>query len=118
MLIQFAHNDEKNGGADGDTVQAYHNLMGTGTEVDYRGTTASGTFKTYIRKYITEAKAMGVTPIVVGPICRKFFENGKIRRNGRHDLGDSFTLCDGKTYSEKNSAADIIFKYLVFNSIV
>ena len=103
LLIQFAHNDEKNGGADGDTVQAYHNLMGTGTEVDYRGTTASGTFKTYIRKYITEAKAMGVTPIVVGPICRKFFENGKIRRNGRHDLGDSFTLCDGKTYSEKNS---------------
>lgn len=111
LLIQFAHNDEKNGGADGDTVKAYYTAIGdatTAASVDYRGTTASGTFKTYIRKYITEAKAMGVTPIVVGPICRKYFttDGSGIRRNGRHDLGDSFTLCDGTTYSEKNTVAE------------
>jgi len=111
LLIQFAHNDEKNSGADGDTVKAYYNYIGdatTASSVDYRGTTASGTFKEYIRKYITEAKAMGVTPIVVAPICRKYFSSDEksIRRNGRHDLGDSFTLCDGVSYSEKNKVAE------------
>ncbi|MGN1263653.1 MAG: GDSL-type esterase/lipase family protein, partial [Prevotella sp.] len=92
LLIQFAHNDEKNNGADGDTVKEYYNYIGdatTAAATDYRGTTASGTYKDFIRRYINEAKAMGVTPIVVGPICRKYFSSdGKdILRNGRHDLG-------------------------------
>ena len=92
LLIQFAHNDEKNGGADGDVVKQYYTNKGdaaSAASTDYRGTTASGTYKDYIRKYINEAKAMGVKPIVVGAICRKYFSNGDIRRNGRHDLGDS-----------------------------
>lgn len=111
LLIQFAHNDEKNGGADGDTVKAYHTYKGdatTAASTDYRGTTASGTYKQYIRRYIEEAKAMGVTPIVVGPICRKYFTSDEtaIRRNGQHDLGDSFTLCDGKTLTTGNKVAE------------
>ena len=119
LLIQFAHNDEKNGGADGDTVKAYYTYIGdatTAATVDYRGTTASGTYKDYIRKYINEAKAMGVTPVVVGPICRKYFsaDEKSITRRGQHDLGDSYTLCDGKTYSEKNSvsASDDTYDYV------
>lgn len=111
LLIQFAHNDEKTGGADGDTVKAYYNYIGNAASAgstDYRGTTASGTFKKYIRAYINEAKAMGVTPIVVGPICRKYYINNgtAIRRNGYHDLGDSFTKCDGRTYSEGNKVPE------------
>ncbi|MGN0221558.1 MAG: pectinesterase family protein [Prevotella sp.] len=118
LLIQFAHNDEKNGGADGDVVKQYYTNMGdaaTAASTDYRGTTASGTYKDFIRKYINEAKAMGVKPIVVGPICRKYFSNGDIRRNGRHDLGDSFTLCDGKTLTTGNSvpASDDTYDYVV-----
>ncbi len=108
LIIQFAHNDEKNGGADGDTVKAYYTSIGDATSAssaDYRGTTASGTFKQYIRAFIDEAKAMGVKPIVVAPICRKYFTSDEtdIRRNGQHDLGDSFTICDGTTYSTGNS---------------
>ncbi|MBQ0073046.1 MAG: Ig-like domain-containing protein [Prevotella sp.] len=116
LIIQFAHNDEKNGGADGDVAQAYYDSghenefidtkTGLPVRPDYRGTTASGTYKEYIRKYINEAKAMGVKPIVVGAICRKYFgSDGKIRRNGRHDLGDSFDVCDGKTYTKGNKVA-------------
>ena len=50
VLIQFAHNDEKNGGLDGDDVIAHAKENGQSTDgIDYRGTTASGTFKKYIR---------------------------------------------------------------------
>ena len=119
LLIQFAHNDEKNGGADGDVVKQYYTAKGdaaTAASTDYRGTTASGTYKEYIRKYIDEAKAMGVKPIVVGPICRKYFNSdGKsIRRNGMHDLGDNFTVCDGTTLTTGNSvpASDDTYDYV------
>lgn len=124
LIIQFAHNDEKNGGADGDDVKAYYTAKGdaaTASSTDYRGTTASGTYKEYIRKYINEAKAMGVKPIVVGGICRKYFQNGEIRRNGRHDLGDGFTVCDGKsTYSTGNkvAATDHTYDYPYQSSLV
>ena len=111
LIIQFAHNDEKNGGADGDVVKQYYNSIGdaaTASATDYRGTTASGTFKEYIRKYINEAKAMGVKPIVVAPICRKYFATGgqSIRRNGKHDLGDNFTKCDGTSLSTGNKVPE------------
>lgn len=110
LIIQFAHNDEKNNGADGDIVRQYYDNMGdaaTAAATDYRGTTASGTYKDYIRKYINEAKAMGVKPIVVGPICRKYFtsDGSDIQRNGRHDLGDNFTVCDGNTLTTGNKVA-------------
>ncbi len=93
VLIQFAHNDEKNGGLDGDTLIAYTAAHGGNTaDIDYRGTTASGTFKTFIRAYINETKAKGGHPIIVTPICRKYFSGNTIRRNGMHDLGDSFSI--------------------------
>jgi len=93
VLIQFAHNDEKNGGLDGDTLIAYTAALGGNTaDIDYRGTTANGTFKSFIRAYIDETKAKGGHPIIVTPICRKYFSGNKIRRNGMHDLGDSFNI--------------------------
>ena len=109
VIIQFAHNDEKNGGADGDTVKAYYNYIGdaaTASTTDYRGTTAYGTFKGFIRAFIDETKARGGKPIIVTPICRKYFSGtSAIRRNGRHDLGDSFTICDGQTLTTGHSVA-------------
>jgi len=96
VIIQFAHNDEKTQGMDGDSVKAYYTSIGDATTAgatDYRGTTASGTFKTYIRKYIEDTKARGAYPIIVTPICRKYFlGTSAIRRNGQHDLGDSYSI--------------------------
>ena len=96
LLIQFAHNDEKSSGTDGDEENALHQQLGDGQTVDYRGTTPFDTYKQYLRKYINEAKAMGVKPVLVGPICRKYFNGNAIRRNGKHDLGDKFNkIVDG-----------------------
>ncbi|HKJ43752.1 MAG TPA: GDSL-type esterase/lipase family protein [Sunxiuqinia sp.] len=81
VIIQFGHNDEKNDGLDGDTVRL------TDPTADYRGTTAQGTFKTYLRAYVNETRALGATPILATPMCRKYFSGGKITRKGRHDLG-------------------------------
>ena len=55
VLIQFAHNDEKNNGMDGDELKAYYNKVGEtdkAAATDYRGTTPSGTYKDYLRKYV------------------------------------------------------------------
>ncbi len=116
VIIQFAHNDEKNEGADGDTVKAYYNYIGdatTAASTDYRGTTPYGTFKGFIRNFINETKARGGKPIIVTPICRKYFSGNTIRRNGMHDLGDKFTICDGQSYKTDNSvpASDNTYDY-------
>lgn len=110
VLIQFSHNDEKNNGCDGDELKAYYQSIGdeaTASTTDYRGTTASGTYKEYLRKYIEETRSLGATPVLVGPICRKYFTGSMIRRNGRHDLGDKVSvLKDGKLITDYKVAAD------------
>ncbi len=103
VIISFAHNDEKNNGCDGDSLKAYYTANGdatTAASLDYRGTTPSGTYKAYLRKYISETRALGATPILMGAICRKYFTGSTIRRNGRHDLGDNFDLLENGTYKK------------------
>ena len=85
VFIQFAHNDEKNNGLDGDTVRAT-----TDPVADYRGTSAQGSFKFYLRAYINESRALGGIPVLVTPMCRKYFSGSTITRIGRHDLGEKF----------------------------
>lgn len=109
VLIQFAHNDEKNDGMDGDEVKAYYESIGDQAKADatdYRGTTASGTYKEYLRKYVEETRALGATPVPVGAICRKYFTGSTIRRNGRHDLGDDFSLLTASGIKEGNKVGE------------
>lgn len=109
VLIQFAHNDEKNDGMDGDDVKAYYESIGDQAKADatdYRGTTASGTYKEYLRKYVEETRALGATPVLVGAICRKYFTGSTIRRNGRHDLGDDFSLLTASGIKEENKVGE------------
>lgn len=117
VLIQFAHNDEKTQGMDGDEVKAYYTSIGdnaTANATDYRGTTPSGTYKEYLRKYIDETRALGCEPILVAPICRMYFSGNTIRRNGRHDLGDSFSKVTPNGILEKQSvpASDHTMDYV------
>ncbi len=102
LVIQFAHNDGKSNGTDGDEEIAFHTAKGDGVTVDYRGTSPFGTYKQMLRNFINEAKAMGVKPILCGPICRKYIEGNTIRRNGRHDLGDSFTKLENNVLTTGN----------------
>lgn len=108
VLIQFAHNDEKNSGMDGDELKAYYNKVGEtdkANSTDYRGTTPSGTYKDYLRKYVEETRAAGCNPVLVAPICRMYFNGNTIKRSGQHDLGDSFSKLTDDGVLEKQSVA-------------
>ncbi len=52
-----------------------------------RGTEPNTTYKDYLRAYVREARQMCVTPILMAPICRAYFKDGKINDEGRHCLG-------------------------------
>lgn len=94
VFIQFAHNDEKNQGMDGDSLKAYYTRTGQtelAVKTDNHGTVPTGNYKQYLIKYVNETRAAGCNPVLVSPICRKYFNGSTIRRNGRHDLGDNFS---------------------------
>lgn len=90
LIIQFAHNDEKCKGQD---VYAYNQSMlkqGKDTITDLRGTHPNTTYKAYLRLFINEARAMGVIPILMSPICRAYFQkDGTIKHDGLHVLADT-----------------------------
>ena len=86
LIIQFAHNDEKCKGEDVYVQNAKLRAEGKDTLTDMRGTEPNTTYKAYLRKFINEAREMGVKPILMSPICRAYFKDGKINAEGRHDL--------------------------------
>ena len=86
LIIQFAHNDEKCKGEDVYEQNAKLRAEGKDTLTDMRGTEPNTTYKEYLRTYIREARTMGVTPILMSPICRVYFKDGKINDEGRHVL--------------------------------
>ena len=103
VLIQFAHNDENNNGLD---VLEYNDyLTGKGEQAltDLRGTCPNTTYKEYLRHYIDETRALNCTPVLVAPICRKYFSGNTIRRNGQHDLGDKFSKLENGVLLENQS---------------
>ncbi len=116
VIITFAHNDEKNGGMDGVALYEYYKRIGDNTKaaaVDQRGTIPSTTYKQNLGKFADEALALGAHPIICSPVCRSYFSGGKIRRNGRHDLGDSFSILtgNGPIDGQKVSADDHTMDY-------
>lgn len=85
VLMQFGHND---GGALDDTARARGTIRGIGTasKAIYNPITGKNetvyTYGWYMRKFISEAKAKGATPIVCSPIPRNVWKDGKVVRNG------------------------------------
>ena len=102
VIITFGHNDEKNQGMDGMELQAYYQGLGQ-TWTETRGTIPSTTYKEWLGKIVDEAKALGAIPIVCSPVCRSYFSGNSIRRNGRHDLGDSFSKLTSTGILEKQT---------------
>ena len=116
VIIQFAHNDEKNGGMDGYQLRDYYLSIGDQTAaaaVDLRGTVPSTTYKENLKKIAQEVQALGAHPVFVGAVCRSYFSGGKIKRNGRHDLGDSYSIltANGPTTGNKLPASDHTMDY-------
>ena len=104
LLIQFAHNDENNSGLDVLEYNAYLTANGQAALTDLRGTCPNTTYKNYLRLYVDEARALGVNPVFVGPICRKYFLNATtLKRSGLHDLGDKFSKLENGVLYENQS---------------
>ena len=108
VLIQFAHNDEKSNGLDALEYNEYLTAHGQPVITDLRGTCPSTTYRANLIRFIDEVRALGCTPVLVGPICRKYFvDSVTIRRNGQHDLGDKFSKIEnGVLYENQKVAAD------------
>ena len=111
VLIQFAHNDQQYNGMDNLELQDYYTSIGDATNAaavqsDGRGTTPSTTYKENLKKIVDEVKAKGAYPVLVGPVCRSYFSNGTIRRNGQHDLGDNFQMLTATGITSKSLPAD------------
>ena len=116
VIITFGHNDEKNGGIDGYALYDYYVAKGDQTAaaaVDKRGTVPSTTYKENLGKIVDEALALGAHPVICSPVCRAYFTGNKIRRNGRHDLGDSFSILtsDGPVAGKSVAADDNTMDY-------
>lgn len=82
LLIQFGHND----GGPLDKERARGSLRGIGDEVKDVMVEATGkpetvhTFGWYMRKYVADAKAKGVVAIVLSPVPRNVWKDGKVAR--------------------------------------
>ena len=81
--------------------------------MDKRGTVPSTTYKENLGKIVDEAIALGAHPVICSPVCRAYFTGNKIRRNGRHDLGDSFSILtsDGPVAGKSVAANDHTMDY-------
>lgn len=84
VLMQFGHND---GGSLNTGTRPRASLKGVGPEsqeVVMEGTGKKEvvhTYGWYMRKYITDAKAKGATPIVLSPVPRNMWKDGKVVRS-------------------------------------
>ncbi|MBR5678551.1 MAG: rhamnogalacturonan acetylesterase [Paludibacteraceae bacterium] len=89
LIIQFAHNDEKCKGEDVYVQNAKLRAEGKDTLSDLRGTEPNTTYKEYLFKFVNEAREYGITPILMSPLCRAYFKEGKINDEGRHKLAEN-----------------------------
>ena len=82
ILIQFGHND----GGPIDKEKARGSLKGTGDETKEITVEATGknetvhTYGWYLRKFISDAKSKGGIPIVLSPVPRNIWKDGKVVR--------------------------------------
>ncbi|MEO5712744.1 MAG: sialate O-acetylesterase [Luteolibacter sp.] len=85
LLMQFGHNDT--GKPNDEKCRASIKGIGEETEDIVRSTDQQPetvhSYGWYLRKYASEAKAKGVTPIMVSPIPRNIWTDGKIGRSDK-----------------------------------
>ena len=117
VIITFGHNDEKNGGMDGYQLRDYYLNKGdaaAAAAVDLRGSIPSTTYKQNLGKIVDEVLEKGAIPVICSPVCRSYFDSdGHIKRSGRHDLGDNFSIltANGPTTDNKVPADDHTMDY-------
>ena len=84
VLMQFGHNDS---GALNDTLRARGTIQGIGDESEEIDNMLTGgheivhTYGWYMRQYIQDVKDKGAIPVIIAPIPRNDWEEGKVLRN-------------------------------------
>lgn len=84
VLIQFGHNDD---GPINDDFRARGTIKGIGNEAEEIDNILTGKHETvhsygwYLRKIVTQAKEKGAIPIIMSPIPRNNWEDGKVPKN-------------------------------------
>ncbi|WP_434036504.1 rhamnogalacturonan acetylesterase [Formosa sp. 4Alg 33] len=84
VLIQFGHNDN---GPVNDTIRARGTIKGIGNESEEINNMLTHeheivhSYGWYINKIVKESKAKGAIPVIMSPIPRNKWEDGKIPRN-------------------------------------
>lgn len=90
VIMQFGHNDSS---PLDDTARARGTIKGTGDEQKEiynpirKMQEVVHTYGWYMRKFVNEAKAKGATAIIVSPIPRNSWKDGKINRNNVDSYG-------------------------------
>jgi len=90
VVMQFGHNDPA---PLNDDQRARGTIKGTGEETETIDNLLTGrpevvhTYGWYLRQYIREAQAAGVTPVVGSPVPRKTWQDGRIVRSGADSYG-------------------------------
>lgn len=85
VLIQFGHND----GGPMDRDRARSSIKGSGDERADVVIQETGNHETvrsygwYLRRYIGEAKAAGAIPVVISPVPRNIWNDGKVGRSSK-----------------------------------
>src|SRR5712692_300409 len=103
VLMQFGHND---GGAVNDASRARGSLRGAGDETEEIDNLLTKkhevihTYGWYLKKFISDTKAKGATPIVLSQIPRNVWQDGKVA-SASNDYG--------KWASEVATAGDAFF---------
>lgn len=83
VILQFGHND---GGKVNDSTRARGTIKGNGEETEEIDNILTKkhevvhTYGWYIRKYVTDAKSKGATPIVCSLVARNIWKDGKVDR--------------------------------------
>ncbi|MGF7140787.1 rhamnogalacturonan acetylesterase [Roseimarinus sediminis] len=84
VLMQFGHNDS---GALNDSLRARGTIKGVGDESEAIVNLLTGehevvhSYGWYMRQFIQEVKSKGARPVIIAPIPRNKWENGKVPRN-------------------------------------
>lgn len=84
VLIQFGHNDN---GSINDTIRARGTIKGIGNEIEEIDNKITGihevvhTYGWYLEKIVKNAKEKGAIPIIISPIPRNKWVDGKVPKN-------------------------------------
>lgn len=110
VIMQFGHND---GGPVNDNFRARGTIKGNGEETEEIDNILTKkheivhSFGWYIRKYITDTKSKGATPVVCSLIPRNMWENQKVIRSS----------VDYAKWTEEAAAAEKAF-YINLNDLI